>query len=98
MLDKPSMKAARAGGNGKTPKADAIRHRAIVKAAAPVKQVTLADDGVDVTHLLGIEQLKSQSCRWPIEGEGSATLFCGHSTDGFGVYCQRHAARAYYRA
>lgn len=49
--------------------------------------------GNDVTHLVGIMRLDRRSCRWPVRGEGSATLFCGKHAD-HGPYCPEHSERA----
>ncbi len=37
-----------------------------VIAVDPVEHVHDADDGVDVTHLIGIMQLTERTCRWPV--------------------------------
>lgn len=56
------------------------------------------DDGVDVTRLIGIEQLNDHVCKWPVTGEGAQTRFCGeHSVEGK-PYCEHHTAKAYIRA
>lgn len=34
-------------------------------------------------------------CRWPVEGEKDATLFCGHNTHEGKVYCAYHCRTAY---
>lgn len=50
-------------------------------------------EGVDVTHLVGILDLERHHCRWPMAGDGSATMFCGERSR-HGPYCPRHASRA----
>lgn len=41
---------------------------------------------------LPLAQLRPLQCRWPIDAEGGATLFCCQDTSG--VYCATHAAMA----
>jgi hypothetical protein len=38
--------------------------------------------------------LADNACRWPVAGEGRATLFCGADRDGHASYCRQHAARS----
>jgi GcrA cell cycle regulator len=60
------------------------------------------DDGVDVTHLVGLLDLTNRSCRWPV-GDPSTTGFgfCGAPiADGKAIndagqpYCRAHQRRA----
>lgn len=39
--------------------------------------------------------LKANSCRYPIEGEGADTLFCGAAHDGPSSYCPGHAFKCF---
>ena len=39
-------------------------------------------------------ELADHACRWPVAGEGRATLFCGAGRDGHPSYCRHHAARS----
>lgn len=51
-------------------------------------------EGVDVTHLIGVLDLTEHTCKWPVQGEGSATLFCGVAKDRHaGPYCPEHSRR-----
>lgn len=69
-----------------------IKRRAAPKPAAEPLDM---EDGpyTDVTHLLGIMDLERGDCRWPVTGEGSATLFCGVKVK-HGPYCPEHSERA----
>lgn len=49
--------------------------------AAPPLNVALVD-------------LRRRDCRWPVAGEGAATLFCAHPAGGGASYCAAHRARA----
>jgi len=39
-------------------------------------------------------ELREDHCRWPVSGDGVATLFCGAQADGC-PYCERHARMVY---
>jgi GcrA cell cycle regulator len=84
-------------GNKGQPKANAIVARAARRkpSAPPASEPLDMEDGpyTDVTHLLGIMDLDRGDCRWPVSGEGSATLFCGAKAH-HGPYCPEHSARA----
>lgn len=84
---------ARRNGNAGQPKAAAIRHRIAVQ--MPVEPLPI-EEGVDVTHLLGLQQLNDHVCRWPI---GDPLLpdfgFCGDPTKAGSKYCPKHHRRAY---
>jgi hypothetical protein len=41
--------------------------------------------------------LERWMCRWPVEGSGAATIFCGAVVEGELVYCVEHCARAWQR-
>lgn len=57
-----------------------------------------ADDGVDVTRLIGLLDLNEHTCKWPVAGDGAQTRFCGeHSAEGKS-YCEYHCERSVYRA
>lgn len=50
--------------------------------------------GTDVTHLIGLMDLTEHTCKWPVSGQGSATLFCGaHSPGRSTPYCPEHSER-----
>lgn len=92
---KPPPQVKKPHGNRGQPKANAIVAKVQRIRSLPVKVEPLADidDGVDVTHLVGLLDLGRHSCRWPMTGEGSGTLFCGVHSD-HGPYCDEHSARA----
>ena len=46
------------------------------------------------TGHVGLMDLRTGVCRYPVEGEGKHTLFCGGSVEA-GVYCDAHRAVAY---
>lgn len=105
-LQRRDVKAAHVGharranekrhGNFQQPKANAIVAKALQRQAPsfPVEPFDMEDgEGVDVTRLVGILDLEHRSCRWPVKGEGSGTLFCGVHTDQR-PYCDAHRARA----
>lgn len=58
------------------------------------------EEGADVTALLGLVDLTSHSCRWPVTGERADTMFCGRPiVDGKSIYdgesyCAAHKRRA----
>jgi GcrA cell cycle regulator len=39
--------------------------------------------------------LTSTTCRWPVSGQGAATLFCGSGIDRDRIYCDAHRRLAY---
>lgn len=41
--------------------------------------------------------LTDYMCKWPVEGEGYQTLFCGRSTNVDQPYCEVHSKMAYIR-
>lgn len=88
---------ARASRSGKgQPKVNAIVARVEAKQSLPmVVPFDIEDnpDATDVTHLVGLLALGRRSCRWPVTGEGAATLFCGEHAD-HGPYCPAHSERA----
>ncbi len=44
------------------------------------------------TTAVPLLKLADHACRWPVAGEGRATLFCGAGRDGHRSYCRHHAA------
>lgn len=76
-----------------------------VKRGAPVKPVLRVavpapeidhEDGVDVTHLVGIMQLDKNTCRWPIGDPLTKEFgFCGCQVAEGSVYCAPHRKRAH---
>lgn len=54
------------------------------------------DPGVDVTHLLGIMDLRHDTCRFPIGDPRSSSFgFCGKHTAEGKPYCADHCKTAY---
>lgn len=103
---KKSAAAAKRGrtGNPGQATAAAIRARRSTQSALhsakrlPAPFAGEPEDGVDVTRLIGIEQLTEHTCKWPVTGDGSKTRFCGeHSVEGK-PYCEDHCERAYQAA
>jgi hypothetical protein len=43
-----------------------------------------------VANPLTLLELQADSCRWPVVGEGLATLFCGDTAAAGCSYCARH--------
>jgi len=79
--------------NAGQPKAAAIRHHIEMG----FESIELpAEDGVDVTRLMGITQLTDATCRFP-QGDPLKPHFgfCGHPTKPGSVYCPEHHARCY---
>lgn len=55
------------------------------------------EDGVDVTHLVGIMQLGRHSCRWPYGDPKEAGFgFCGRAVIEGSSYCAEHDHRAHH--
>jgi GcrA cell cycle regulator len=83
-------------GNKGAPKAAAIVHRAITRVPDPIPEF-IPEDGVDVTHLLGIMELRAHTCRW-YHGDPRHpdTGFCGRHTRDGSPYCNEHHHRAYH--
>lgn len=51
-----------------------------------------------VSRPLTLFDLKSHHCRWPVSGDGVATLFCGADKHAEFPYCARHCRMAYRKA
>lgn len=86
-------KPVKVNGNRGKPKAAGIVHRVLTRPAPAAEEAV--DPGVDVTHLLGLAKLNDHVCRWPVTGQGAATLFCGKHTKDGSVYCSVHHRKAY---
>ncbi len=43
---------------------------------------------------LRLVDLDVNDCRWPVSGDGAATLFCGHPSTGDSSYCAHHRFRS----
>jgi GcrA cell cycle regulator len=43
-------------------------------------------------------ELEHRHCRWPVEGAGAETLFCGADKLADLPYCARHSRMAYHSA
>jgi GcrA cell cycle regulator len=46
---------------------------------------------------IALIDLQSHHCRWPVDGRGAATLFCGGNAHDGHPYCIGHCRRAYQR-
>jgi hypothetical protein len=88
---------AKQHGNKGAPRAHAIVAKAARKRAGREPHDIKDGEGVDVTHLLGIMDLDHHTCRWPVTGEGSGTLFCGIYIPS-GTYCPEHTQRSVSKA
>lgn len=66
------------------------------KRTAPI--VEEIEEGIDVTHLLGVMQVSDRTCRYP---HGDPLLpnfgFCARTPKPSSVYCPEHHARCYVR-
>lgn len=63
--------------------------------AVPLEEIEV---GVDVTHLVGLMQLTSDTCRWPIGDPRQPGFgFCGAPPVEGKTYCKHHEGRAYHR-
>jgi hypothetical protein len=63
----------------------------------PVQHVRLAKKiaaSEPATTAVPLLELADHACRWPVAGEGRATLFCGAHRGGRASYCLQHAARS----
>ncbi len=58
----------------------------------PAPPVVLVDDSVIKPRPLLMTTLTvgNGNCRWPVEGEKAATLFCGHNTHLGSSWCAYH--------
>lgn len=95
---RPAM-AAKTKPNGKgQPKAPAIAASVLAKKSLPpVLPYDVEDnlDAVDVTHLIGILDLKAHHCRY-IHGDPKAAHgYCGAQVKPSSSYCPEHHARVY---
>jgi len=100
LADMPlSGKYAGSGPVGTTKeKSEPVARIARVKKVDPVKEATVvkmferaqaqpAPKPLNVTLL----ELNHDDCRWPVEGTGAKTLFCGHNVEVGKSYCACHA-------
>ena len=55
------------------------------------KKVAASEPATTAVPLL---ELADHACRWPVAGEGRATLFCGAGRDGHRSYCRQHTLRS----
>lgn len=44
---------------------------------------------------LSVLRVSDSQCKWPVEGEGAETLFCGHPVEPNKPYCPAHCGAAY---
>lgn len=79
-------------------RSEPIARAARVKKVDPVKEATVvkmfdraqaqpAPKPLNVPLL----ELNHDNCRWPVEGSGAKTLFCGHNVETGKSYCACHA-------
>ena len=67
----------------------AMRKR--MKARAKVARPVPAPESPRQWFGIPLIHLKHSSCRYPVSGEGAATLFCGAAKAEAGPYCHAHA-------
>lgn len=73
----------------------ATRPRLLGRRTAP--QPELPSDGVDVTRLVGIMELRDGMCRW-IDGEPKGVHgYCGKPTVDGTSWCKEHEKRVFYK-
>ncbi len=94
-----SIKAKRPKNGKGQPKPQAIAAAIEAKREnAPIQPFDVEDDpgaGVDVTHLVGIMDLKAHDCRW-IEGDPlNVHGYCGKRAREDSSYCAEHHRRVY---
>lgn len=80
--------------NGRIPKPKP--EKVPVKIARP-RQPGLRDvrpDAEPARNPVRLIHLSDLTCRWPVEGQGQSTLFCGAKPDGRSSYCACHRARS----
>lgn len=89
-------------GNRGQPKVNAIvasaaaRARIAPPAFEPEPFDAETDVGIDITKRVGLMDLTSHTCRWPVgSATGARQMFCGFYADG--PYCPEHTAKAEYR-
>lgn len=69
------------------------RDRAIsANQCKPLKDIPLKQIEAVRVDPVGIFDLGPRHCRWPVSGEGAATMFCGHAKvkGGHSAYCKSH--------
>ena len=60
----------------------------------PVQHARSANQIGEATTAVPLFELADNGCRWPVAGEGRATLFCGAGRDGHRSYCRQHTLRS----
>lgn len=56
------------------------------------------DEGNDVAHLFGVENLNEHTCKWPVGDPLEPGFgFCGQHSEPGKPYCAEHCERAVYR-
>lgn len=68
-------------------------------APKPSKPLPVTKDNIvlDETKFVGVHDLRSTTCRFPVKQlEGNAWLFCGQTPAAGKVYCADHAKICYY--
>ena len=92
-------------GNRGQPKVNAIvasaaaRARIAPPAFEPEPFDAETDVGIDITKRVGLMDLTSHTCRWPVGADtGAKQMFCGcRKGKDAGPYCLEHTAKAEYR-
>ena len=93
----PKPRPPKRHGNAGQPQAAAIMHRIAVRQELPLVPL-LVEDGVDVTHLIGLQQLADHRCKWPHGDPLEPNFgFCGAPSQGGSPYCPVHHQRAYHQ-
>lgn len=96
---------ARPRGQKGQPKVNAIvasaaaRARIAPPAFEPEPFDAETDVGIDITKRVGLMDLTSHTCRWPVGADtGAKQMFCGcRKGKDAGPYCLEHTAKAEYR-
>ncbi|KQU96459.1 GcrA family cell cycle regulator [Devosia sp. Root105] len=90
----PKLRPPKRHGNAGQPQAAAILHNLTMR-KLPTLPLPL-EDGVDVTHLIGLQQLTEHTCKWPHGDQLTPEFgFCGAPSQAGSPYCQNHHRRAY---
>lgn len=90
----PKPRPLKRHGNAGQPQAAAIVHNLTMR-KLPTLPLPM-EDGVDVTHLLGLQQLTEHTCKWPHGDPLTPDFgFCGNPAQPGSPYCPTHHRRAY---
>lgn len=91
---------AKPHGQKGQPKVNAIVAATRARIAPPPEPFDAETDiGIDVTRRVGIMDLTSHTCHWPVGADtGAKQMFCGcRKGRDAGPYCMEHTAKAEYR-